>query len=295
MLRSICRLFLIKLSDWDLFNLKYFPILLLFTLTYFQDLNSQNISFAIMVHNEGQILDKCLESIINLKRPDDEVVILDDYSTDSKTLDILEKAKKLGAIIYKKKLNYDFSEHRNYLNSKCCKDWILQIDADEILLPKLLLKIFNVIEDTSYDCFCIPRITFIVEYRNDAAFDKKLDDLFFKELLSGRVQRYLYYVFPDSQHRLYRNLDYLKWNRPIHENIVESAKNINVFENNKDECIIHYSLHYPDNSKTQFYIECYRKWLRQCIKENDLLKIKMIYNEMPLAFDLPEFKDYIPK
>jgi GT2 family glycosyltransferase len=51
------------------------------------------ISYAILTHNEGEEIDKLLNFLIENKRKEDEIVIVDDNSTDDKTIEVLEKFK----------------------------------------------------------------------------------------------------------------------------------------------------------------------------------------------------------
>ena len=47
------------------------------------------ISYSMLVHNEPDTLEKLLEFLVKYKQPQDEIVILDDYSTEEKTKNIL--------------------------------------------------------------------------------------------------------------------------------------------------------------------------------------------------------------
>ena len=58
------------------------------------------ISYAILTHNEGQYIDTLLSFLTTNKRPEDEIVIVDDFSTDLETIEILKK------FLLKTKRNY---------------------------------------------------------------------------------------------------------------------------------------------------------------------------------------------
>jgi len=78
----------------------------------------------MIVKNEEVMLPACLESV----KDADEIVIVDTGSTD-KTVEI---AKKYGTVHHFEWCD-DFAKARNYSISKCAGDWILVIDADEVL------------------------------------------------------------------------------------------------------------------------------------------------------------------
>ena len=48
------------------------------------------ISYSMLVHNETDTLEKLLEFLVKFKQPQDEIVVLDDYSTEEKTKAILD-------------------------------------------------------------------------------------------------------------------------------------------------------------------------------------------------------------
>ena len=84
------------------------------------------ISASLIIRNEEKMLPKCLKSIQQC----DEIVIVDTGSTDNS----IKIAKKAGAKVYTDyKWADNFSEARNVSKSKCSGDWLLIIDADEIL------------------------------------------------------------------------------------------------------------------------------------------------------------------
>ncbi|MGA1874719.1 MAG: glycosyltransferase [bacterium] len=84
------------------------------------------ISLCMIVKNEEQYMARCLMSV---KPAVDEMVVVDTGSTD-RTRDI---AKAFGAKVYDFAWTDDFSEARNYSLSKVSGDWILILDADEVL------------------------------------------------------------------------------------------------------------------------------------------------------------------
>src|SRR5574343_212427 len=100
------------------------------------------ISYLITVHNETDTLKNLLERLIDNRLETDEIVILDDFSDNVKTKEILESVSCCveRVKIYKHKLDNNYGEHKNFGNTKCSGDWVFQIDSDE--LPSETL-IFN--------------------------------------------------------------------------------------------------------------------------------------------------------
>lgn len=83
------------------------------------------ITACLIVRNEEQMLNKCLDSLMWI----DEIIIVDTWSQD-KTKEI---ALKYTDKVYDFTWIDDFSKARNFAKSKANNDWILSIDADEIL------------------------------------------------------------------------------------------------------------------------------------------------------------------
>lgn len=87
------------------------------------------LSLCMIVKDEEKVLERCLSSVCDIV---DEIIIVDTGSTD-KTKDI---AKKFTDKVYNFKWIDDFSKARNYSFSKATKDYIMWLDADDIILEE---------------------------------------------------------------------------------------------------------------------------------------------------------------
>ena len=118
-----------------------------------------SISYLVTVHNETQTLENLLGRLTTFKCPEDEIVIVDDYSDDIQTHAILTKFQTKDWI-YLHRLNNDYGAHKNYGITECKNDWIFQLDADE--LPPFTLVGENIKElinsNPQVELFWIPRI-----------------------------------------------------------------------------------------------------------------------------------------
>ncbi|PKM50477.1 MAG: glycosyl transferase [Firmicutes bacterium HGW-Firmicutes-7] len=92
------------------------------------------ISLCMIVRDEEKVLDRCLSSIMDVL---DEIIVIDTGSKD-KTIEI---AKNYKAKIYHFSWDNNFASARNFAFSKATKDYILWLDADDILYPKELEKL----------------------------------------------------------------------------------------------------------------------------------------------------------
>ena len=88
----------------------------------------ETISLCMIVKNEENNLAKCLASV---KLLINEMIVVDTGSTDTtKTM-----AGKNGARIYDFAWTGNFGEARNFSLSQASCDWILILDADEVISP----------------------------------------------------------------------------------------------------------------------------------------------------------------
>lgn len=81
------------------------------------------ITVVILTKNEAENIKECINSV----KFADEIILIDDNSSD-KTINI---AKKLGAKVYTRGLNGDFSGQRNFGLKKTKNEWVFFLDADE--------------------------------------------------------------------------------------------------------------------------------------------------------------------
>jgi glycosyltransferase involved in cell wall biosynthesis len=88
------------------------------------------LSLCIIARNEEYTIPKCISSAKSIV---DEVVVLDTGSTDKTEV----RAKELGAKVYKYEWKNDFSAARNEALKYITGDWVLVLDADERLTPKI--------------------------------------------------------------------------------------------------------------------------------------------------------------
>ena len=107
-----------------------------------------NISVVILTKNSQNTLEKTLKSVNFAK----EILLIDEDSTD----DTLFLAKKYGARVINRKLTNNFSAQRNFGIKKTMEDWVLFIDADEVLSKELTQEIKEM-SDPNVESFYIKR------------------------------------------------------------------------------------------------------------------------------------------
>ena len=184
------------------------------------------ISVTINTFNEEKNIKNCLESV----KWADEIVIVDMYSTD-KTVEI---AKQYTDKIFNFE-NVGYADPaRQFARNKTTNEWILVVDADEVVPKKLRDKLVEIMEKDLGDVIYIPHNNYFAGKQINTMGWGAMDDLhprfFKKESLH----------FGDKIHNF--------------SNINEDARLYTI--NNPEEGFIHFSYinidHYVDKSLNRY-------------------------------------------
>lgn len=110
------------------------------------------VSILILTLNEELNLPACLAAVNWC----DDIVVLDSFSTDHTA----ELARGLGARVFQRKFDC-FASQRNYaLDTIVFKhDWVLHLDADEIVTPALREELLEAVQSNAVDAYRIPSKT----------------------------------------------------------------------------------------------------------------------------------------
>lgn len=121
-----------------------------------QSFSTNKLSAVLAVYNEEDNLSNCLNSIKDLA---DEIVIVDGGSKD-KTLEI---ARSFNAKIIQTTNPQIFHINKNKAIDAASGDWILQLDADEVVTQELCKEIRQIIsKESEINGFWIPRKNFFL-------------------------------------------------------------------------------------------------------------------------------------
>jgi GT2 family glycosyltransferase len=94
------------------------------------------VSVTVVTYNSGRFIKRCLESVLEQKYPNMEVVVVDNASTDG-TQDILEQFTGSCRIYYNDE-NIGFAAAQNQAISLGQGEWILTLNPDVLLLPNFI-------------------------------------------------------------------------------------------------------------------------------------------------------------
>jgi tetratricopeptide (TPR) repeat protein len=87
------------------------------------------LSLCMIVRDEEQMLPRCLAAVAGAV---DEIVLVDTGSND----DTIEIARSFGARVIEHEWSGSFAQARNVSFDAACGDWLVYLDADEVLVPE---------------------------------------------------------------------------------------------------------------------------------------------------------------
>ena len=193
------------------------------------------ISVSMVVRDEEAMLARCLDTV----KDADDIVICDTGSTD-KTIEI---AKEYTDRVFTDfKWCDDFSKARNHAANKCLGDFILIIDADEMLVTPFS-KVREIVEKA----------------------DKEGRDFISIKVSSEKRTSQM------SSPRLHKNIPEIKWYGAAHNYLANSTGKKNEIYTDEIEIVYGYSpAHAKDPNRTL-------RILRKAVKDDPTLKREKFY------------------
>ena len=117
--------------------------------------NNTPISIIILSNNESDNIAACIKSA-NFAN---EIIVLDSGSTDGTE----EIAKSLGAKVFNRPLNNDFSQQRNFGIKSAVNEWVFMLDCDERITESLAKEIKLCVENNSDITYTVSRENHFVQ------------------------------------------------------------------------------------------------------------------------------------
>tara|TARA_Y100000296_G_scaffold81509_1_gene108811 strand:+ start:9 stop:638 length:630 start_codon:yes stop_codon:yes gene_type:complete len=200
------------------------------------------ISYSILTHNETDSLEKLLRFLVKWKQPQDEIVILDDFSDNEKTKQILDFYVSTHDIVFEQRnLLNDFASQKNHLKHMCSGDYSFNLDADEMVSRWLMKNIHGILEENEIDLVYLPRINTV-----DGLTQQHVQQWGWSVNEEGWVN------FPDWQGRVFKNRPNIKWEKPVHEMLV-GFQTYSHLPTEKPFCIRHYKTIDKQEQQNQKY------------------------------------------
>lgn len=191
------------------------------------------LALVMIVRNEEAIIEKALASI--MERTFDEIVVLDQNSTDQ-TVEVIKQVCKKRSWTTSGSTKFSLYQYKgdvvglpeyHYFRAfeKTTSTYIMVLDADEELTPEFQQQVRNVLKSKELDGALLARLNFV--------FDKLGRDVYGGHITCGH-HRYYEPIF-----RLYKR-DSIDWENPpgLHRTVQLKPSNLNVAQFSLP-CIVH--------------------------------------------------------
>ena len=187
------------------------------------------ISYSVLTHNEDESLQKLLEFLVKHKDEEDEIVILDDFSDNQKTIEILDVMTSMHEMTFEQRhLLKDYAGQKNHLKNMCSGDYIFNLDADELPHKSLITNIKPILEaNPTIDLYWVPRVNTV-----NGITQEHIDKWRWKVNEKGWVN------WPDYQGRIWRNRPNIMWKNKVHE-VLTGYKEHTFLPTEEEYCFYH--------------------------------------------------------
>ena len=111
------------------------------------------LSVVIPYYNMGAYIDECVESVLNNKYNNIEIIIVNDGSTEQESKEALEKWSDHRQIRIENKKNEGLALTRNYGALKAFGEYLAFLDADDCVLPDYYSRAIDVLNQYDNVCF----------------------------------------------------------------------------------------------------------------------------------------------
>ncbi|MPM44675.1 hypothetical protein SDC9_91354 [bioreactor metagenome] len=112
------------------------------------------LTVLILAKNEEKYIRDC----INSAKFADEVIVIDDYSTDRTG----EIARELGAKVIQRSMNGDWGGQQTFAIEQARTEWTFFLDADERITPELAAEITEMVNKNEPCAYKVPRLNHIM-------------------------------------------------------------------------------------------------------------------------------------
>ncbi|MEP4149480.1 MAG: glycosyltransferase family 2 protein [Halioglobus sp.] len=159
------------------------------------------LSLCMIVKNESFFLRDCLRQAADHV---EEIIVVDTGSTDS-TRDI---AREFTDNVFEFEWQDHFADARNYSLEQAKGQWIIVLDADEVIAPEHWAEIRQLIAHTDKDAFFLTQRNYSIE-----PMEKEWVPISQKTLHTHHYKGYR----PNPIARLFRNLKHIRYRGRVHE------------------------------------------------------------------------------
>jgi len=201
------------------------------------------LSYAITVCNELVEIQRLITYLLEHKRREDELVVLFDSTNGTKEVEEFLRSKSINGEFNWHSYPFDghFARMKNKLTALCSGDYIINIDADEMVNNYLIEALPQVLEQNNVDVIHVPRINTVAG------------------LTPHHVSKWGWSVnengwvnFPDYQWRIYRNDPKIVWENKVHERLT-GYQTMSTLPPSEEWCLLHHKTIEKQEKQNNYY------------------------------------------
>ncbi len=191
------------------------------------------VSYCISVCTEAEELDKLISQLLPYIEDDELIILVDESKVTTEVGQVIAKYRVIfpSIKIVASSLNGDFGTFKNNFLQHATKEFIVQLDADELLSREFLegnedpdkyTGNFKTILDMNPDIelFWVSRENYV-----EGLTQEHINRWHWRVDEKGRIN------FPDAQARIFKNNGSIKWQNKVHE-IITGHKTFVMLPNN---------------------------------------------------------------
>ena len=156
------------------------------------------LSYAIPVKDELNEIRKLIDFLIKNKDNEDEIIVLYDSKNGSNGVEEFLRAKSVNSsdfVWHPYEFDGHFANMKNHLTSLCSGDWVVQLDADEMIGDQFIPWVKGSIRaNPEVHAFYVPRINTVEGLTNEHI-----------QQWGWNVNEKGWVNWPDQQKRIYKN------------------------------------------------------------------------------------------
>lgn len=216
-----------------------------------QPAEGMTVSLCMIVKDEEEMLPRCLAAAAPAV---DEIVIVDTGSSD-RTIEI---AKSFGARVIEREWTGDFSQARNVGLDAATSDWLLVLDADEVLVPEDVPQLRAQLGQTWREAFYISEINYTGELDDGTSTTHTTVRLMRarpEHRYTGRLHEQILYALPTQLPERFATapvrVEHFGYLGAVRDAKEKSRRNLELLERQRDEGDVSAFMHF--NLGSEYY------------------------------------------
>lgn len=206
------------------------------------------ISYVVTAKDELVELQRLLPRLLKHYVPaEDEIIIQLDTTRSDEVYDYVKMIESTGVNfkVIEYPLNGDFASFKNNYIKYCTKDFVFNIDADELPHESLLMTLKEILyNNPEIDMYLVPRINVVAGVTPEYVKNQ-----------GWVINEKGYINFPDAQMRIFKNNGEIRWINKVHEVLTGYSTHAALPTETEDYCLLHVKSFERQKRANEYYAQ----------------------------------------